>query len=174
MTAATVRPLAGEPDDMAALQRVLEGAPRYAELVTGAPPGPADAQSTFTILPDGKTYDDKFVLGIFDDGAMVGCVDVIRGWPGPDTAHIGLLLVAESHQRRGIGRAAWAEVEAMVRRWPTCTRLRLGVLRSNPDAARFWVREGFVATGETKPHRYGAVVSTIVLYEKALDPRPVA
>jgi hypothetical protein len=53
-----LRQLSGESHEMADLQRVLEQAPRYAQLVTGSPPGRADAQSTFTILPDGKTYAD--------------------------------------------------------------------------------------------------------------------
>ena len=41
---------------MAELQHVFESAPRFAELVTGVPPGLADAQSQYSILPDGKTY----------------------------------------------------------------------------------------------------------------------
>jgi hypothetical protein len=46
-----IRLLTGDPAQMATLQHVLECAPKYAERVTGAPPGAADAQSTFTILP---------------------------------------------------------------------------------------------------------------------------
>src|SRR3954468_18143320 len=82
-----LRLLTGERAEMAALQRVLEDAPRYAERITGAPPGPADAQSTYTVLPEGKGHEDKFVYGIDAGGEMIGCADVIRGWPRPDTAH---------------------------------------------------------------------------------------
>jgi hypothetical protein len=71
--------LSGESHEMADLQRVLEQAPRYAQLVTGSPPGRADAQSTFTILPDGKSYADKFVFGVYVSSQMIGCIDVIRG-----------------------------------------------------------------------------------------------
>lgn len=39
---------------MAELQRVIEEAPAYAHLITGVPPGPADAQSTYTMLPEGS------------------------------------------------------------------------------------------------------------------------
>jgi hypothetical protein len=55
-TQVTLRALGGEPDEMLALQRVIEDAPRYAHLITGVPPGPADAQSLYTILPEGKSY----------------------------------------------------------------------------------------------------------------------
>jgi hypothetical protein len=91
---------------MAALQRVIEDAPTYAELVTGAPPGLADAQSTFTALPPGKTYADKHVFGIYQGSRMVGCIDLIHGHP-----------VA----------------------WSTCTKIRLGVLRTNAAVLPFWI-----------------------------------
>jgi RimJ/RimL family protein N-acetyltransferase len=166
----TLRILEGEPVDMAALQAVIEGAPVYAQLVTGASPGAADAQSVYTMLPPGKGYDDKFVLGIEADGAMVGCIDCIRGYPDASTAYVGLLLIAEKHRRRGLGRAACRALEACVSRWDGITRVRLGVLRTNEDARRFWLAQGFRATGETKPYRYGPIVTATLLFEKRLVP----
>ncbi|SRR5258706_11379158 len=95
----TLQAISGMAGEMAELQRVLEAAPGYAQIVTGCPPGRADAQSTYSILPEGKSYDDKFVFGIFRKGQMVGCADVIRAYPDSVTAHIGLLLVVEQFQR---------------------------------------------------------------------------
>ena len=80
-TTVTLRQLHGEPDEMAELQGALEGAPTFSQLVTGNPPGPSDAQSTFTALPPNTTYADKFVFGIYADGRCVGCIDLIRGYP---------------------------------------------------------------------------------------------
>ena len=104
-TALILRLLRGEPPEMAALQCVLEMAPAYYQSMTGAPPCGALAQSIFTALPPDKTYDDKFVWGLYAGDAMIGCVDVIRGYPVRDKALIGLLLLAEHWQRRGLGRA---------------------------------------------------------------------
>jgi uncharacterized protein len=163
-----LRLLRGEPAEMADLQRVLEGAPQYAELVTGAPPGPADAQSTYSGLPEGKSYDDKFVFGIYCGADMVGCADLIRGYPDPHTAWLGLLLVAEAFQHRGFGSAAYGELETFIRRWDRCKRIRLSVIRANAQALPFWRKLGFAPTGETKPYRYGAVVSEHILLEKHL------
>jgi hypothetical protein len=84
---------------MLALQRVIGAAPGFALAVTGLPPGPADAQNTFTALPEGKSEDDKFVYGVYLDGQMIGCADVVRGYPDPSTAFIGLLLISEDSQR---------------------------------------------------------------------------
>jgi GNAT superfamily N-acetyltransferase len=162
--------LAGAPAELADLQRVLEAAPGYAHRVTGVPPGAADAQSEYAMLPEGKTYDDKFVLGVHLDARMVGCADVVRGYPAPDVAFLGLLLIAEPFQHRGIGRAAYQQVESFVRGFGTCRRIRLSVVRANDHVAPFWEKMGFRRTGETKPYRYANVVSEHVLFEKALEP----
>lgn len=152
---------------MAALQRVLEDAPRYVERVTGAPPGSADAQSTYTVLPEGKGYDDKFVYGIYEGDEMIGCADVIRGWQRPDTAHIGLLLIAEPYQRRGHGRAAYQAIEREIAGWGA-KRVRIGVVGTNEDVLPFWRKLGFTPTGEVKPYRYGPVESHVTILEKPL------
>jgi GNAT superfamily N-acetyltransferase len=106
---------------------VLEGAPGYCNRVMGAPAGPAEAQSTYSVLPEGKTFDDKFLFGIYAGDEMVGCADVIRDWPRPGTSIIGLLLIAEAHQGRGHGRAAYDELEKIIQGWG----VRAAVVRNN-------------------------------------------
>ena len=165
-----LRKLSGEPTEIANLQWVLENAPTYAELITGAPPGFADAHSTFTVLPDGKTYDDKYVFGIYMGPRMVGCVDLIKGYPEPNTALLGLLLVAEPFQGQGIGSAAYRAIEDVIRAWGTCTKIRLGVVGTYAGVLPFWKRHGFTQTGETKPYCYGPIVSEIIILTKSLAP----
>jgi ribosomal protein S18 acetylase RimI-like enzyme len=163
-----IRLLTGDPAQMATLQHVLECAPKYAERVTGAPPGAADGQSTFTILPEGKSYEDNFVFGISFSNEMVGCIDLIRGYPRTNVSTLGLLLVAEEHQRAGIGRQAYALLEQFVRHWGSCEVIRLGVIMNNSEVSHFWRKLGFVETGETKPYRYGSISSQIIIMEKPL------
>jgi hypothetical protein len=119
-TDVTIRLLRGDPAEMAMLQNVLESAPAYAERVTGAPPVAADAQSIFTILPEGKSYEDKFVFGIFCGVRMIGCIDLIRGYPTPNTTTLELLLVAEQHQKTGFGRLAYTQLEQLIKAWGSC------------------------------------------------------
>jgi hypothetical protein len=68
---------------------------------------------------------------------MIGCADVIRGYPTPDKAVIGLLLLAESWQQHGFGRAfaRWSSrrlpIDAITRfasasRWPIRARSAFG------------------------------------------------
>jgi RimJ/RimL family protein N-acetyltransferase len=129
---------------------------------------PADAQSTYSILPEGKAYDDKFVFGIFVDARMVGCADLIRGYPDPGAAHLGLLLIAEEFQRQGIGAEACRQIEREIRGWGTCSRIRLGIVGTNYHVLPFWRRLGFVKTGETKPYRYANVLSETIVLEKRI------
>ena len=148
--ALTLRALTGRAAEMAALQSVLESAPAYFRIVGGAPPGPAEAQSLFTALPAGKSYEDKFVWGLYSGPAMIGCADVIRGYPTPDKAVIGLLLLAEPWQQQGLGRAFAALVEQTIAGWDAIKCLRIGVALANSGALRFWQRLGYVETGEVK------------------------
>ena len=152
---------------MAALQDVLETAPAYFRTITGLPPGAAEAQSTFTALPPDKTYDDKFVWGLYSGESMIGCADVIRGYPTPEKAVIGLLLLAESWQRRGLGRAFATLIEQAIAGWPEIERLRLGVCESNTGALVFWRKLGYADTGEVKPAPPGFVAAVRVM-EKPL------
>jgi RimJ/RimL family protein N-acetyltransferase len=165
--ALTLRALTGEPAEMAALQRVLEAAPAYFLSITGSPPGSAAAQSTFTALPPGKGYDDKFVWGLYCGDAMIGCADVIRGYPVRESAMIGLLLLAEGWQHRGIGRAFAMLVEQRIASWPEITRFRIGVVASNAGAFAFWRKLGYRETGEVKPAGSDFLAEVIVL-EKPL------
>jgi RimJ/RimL family protein N-acetyltransferase len=160
--------LTGRPAEMAALQCVLEAAPAYFEAVTGRPPGGAEAQSAFTALPAEKDYDDKFVWGLYSGNAMIGCADVIRGYPVRESAIIGLLLLAEDWQRRGLGRAFAALVEQKIAAWPEIGRLRIGVVASNASALGFWHKLGYRETGEVKPGPGSGFVADIVVLEKPL------
>jgi RimJ/RimL family protein N-acetyltransferase len=165
--ALTLRALTGQPAEMAALQCVLEAAPAYFETVIGGPPGGAEAQSTFTALPPGKDYHDKFVWGLYSGDAMIGCADVIRGYPLRQSAIIGLLLLAEDWQRRGLGRAFAALVEQRIASWPEIERFRVGVVASNASALVFWRKLGYRETGEVKPAQPGSgFIAEVVVLEK--------
>src|SRR5436309_2218116 len=162
-----LRLLSGNAEEMAALQRVLEAAPRYFHTVTGLPPGHAEAQSAFTALPPGKDYDDKRVWGLYAGEQMIGCADVIRGYPVHDKAIIGLLLLAQRWQRRGLGRAFALLLEKVIGDWPEIALLRIGVVDRNTGALAFWRKLGYVETGEVK--RAGApFVGDAIVLEKPL------
>jgi len=163
----TLRLLTGAVDEMAALQRVLEAAPAYFEAVTGLPPGNAEAQSTFTALPPNTDYGAKHVWGLYSGDEMVGCADVIRGYPVRGKAVIGLLLLAERWQRRGLGRAFALLIEKVIAGWPEIATLHLGVVERNAGSVAFWRKLGYTETGEVKNDQ--AFAGNVVVLEKALS-----
>ncbi|MBN1192080.1 MAG: GNAT family N-acetyltransferase [Coriobacteriia bacterium] len=101
-----LRPLTGTPGDLVEVQRVLELAPDYADVIQGAPFDPLEAARTFEELPPGVDPSAKTVFGVYSEDELVGIIDLVDGFPVPTTAMLGLLLVAGTHRRRGIGTRA--------------------------------------------------------------------
>ncbi|ONI67441.1 hypothetical protein BWI15_30390 [Kribbella sp. ALI-6-A] len=163
-----LRPI--EPADVDAVQALIESDPGYTERITGYPPGPADAQSLLMMRPEMLAEEAKVVLGGFEGDELVALVDLLRGYPDPSYAFIGLLQVRGDRQGCGIGRTAYRLVERFVENtWPEVRRLRLAVVDTNAkQAAPFWFRQGFEPTGEAKPYQYDQLTSTARLYEKPL------
>lgn len=100
---------------------------------------------------------------------MIGCADVIRGYPVREKAVIGLLLLAEPWQRRGLGRAFAALVEQAIGAWKEIEMLRVGVAISNPGALAFWRKLGYLETGEVKSHDSNVEITVL---EKPISRRP--
>ncbi len=159
------------PDDVGAVQELIESDPGYTERITGYPPGAADAQSLLMMRPDGLAEEQKVVLGFFEDQELIAVVDLLRGYPNERTAFIGLLEVHKNHQGRGTGAAAYRAVERYVEQtWPEVMTLRLAIVDTNAEQAKgFWEKQGFGATGEAKPYVYDKLESTARLYEKQLS-----
>ena len=137
------RPLdVNHAEDVAHLQRVLEGAPAYSLRVRGHLPRPTDAADILAEFPPGKSAADKFLGGFWDKDQMVGCADICRGYPEAHIAYIGLLLFMEQFQGCGYGREVLAQIRDRAIAWG-CRALRIAVMEKNSRALKFWRREGF-------------------------------
>jgi len=168
MSQVDVRLLHGNPAEIEKLQKVLEGAPNYSKRITGCPPGADDAESLCSIIPEGVDYEDKFVYGIYLDKEMIGCIDVLRGYPKEGTALIGLFLLAETYQQKGYGSLAFELLKKHLSRWEECQILRLGNVRTNEVVFPFWKKMGFAEIGEVKPFNYNEIESEVVVMERPL------
>jgi uncharacterized protein len=168
----TLREVAGDPEEVAALQRIMERDEGFALRVTGHPPGPADAQSTLMFVPEGRSPDDKVAFGVWADDELVGILDLLLRYPDAETLDIGLLQIDRDRQGQGIGAAACRALEREVRaRWPWARRLRLSVVRTNDQVLGFWRRMGFTETGEVRPYRYDQLESEAILMDRRLPAR---
>jgi GNAT superfamily N-acetyltransferase len=154
-------------DDLAALQELLESDPGYAERVTGTPPGPGDAADLLSGRPPGLRTEQKVVLGAFDDGGLAAVVDVLRGWPDPATAHIGLLQVHAGRRRQGVARRTHDLLLDLVAGWPDVRTLRAAIVATNAaEAEPFWAAVGYRPSGPPTPYRAGPVDTEVTVWTR--------
>jgi ribosomal protein S18 acetylase RimI-like enzyme len=80
---------------------------------------------------------------------MVGVADYIPcGFEGiRQHAFIELLMIAQPFRGRGLGERIVDELEALIRKDPLITVIRLGCQINNPGGLRFWQRCGYRITG---------------------------
>jgi GNAT superfamily N-acetyltransferase len=136
-------------DDVPALRDLLVRCAAYMTLAFGALE-PDAAEQLLEGLPPDKAPEDKFALGLFAEGTkeLVGVLDAIRGYPYEGEWMIGLLLIDPDRRRAGLGARFVKAFEQWVR-GQGAAGIRLVVQEQNPDALRFWMREGYAVTGLT-------------------------
>jgi ribosomal protein S18 acetylase RimI-like enzyme len=79
------------------------------------------------------------------DGKMIGILDYVPGNYHGDTqsAYLSLLMLAAPFRKQGLGQAIVEAFEAEVRKDPLVHRILAGVQVNNPQAVRFWQKQGF-------------------------------
>ncbi len=114
----------------------------YVALESGRAPSLDLVEQFFSDAPPGGTAASSAKLGLFDGERLVGLSDLAFGYPDPNDAYIGLLVLARDARGQGLGRVFLRHLEE-VARGRGATRLLLAVLESNLGARSFWEREGF-------------------------------
>ncbi len=150
------------------VQKILEQAPRYSMNVAGQLPGPEEGKATFEAIPPEFDYSSKFLMAIYQDEQAIGVLDLLIGYPNQEKAFIGLLLLIEKVQRKGLGSEVYLEVEKFIKTFIQIKTIRLSVVESNGDVMKFWSKMGFHKTGEEKPFLNEKVTSKSILMEKSL------
>ena len=156
------------PADVTTLQATLDASPSYFIRSGGRPAAPEEAENELAGLPPGKSFVDKFFYALSVGDQTIGCADVIRGYPTPEKAFIGLLLLTDPWQGKGFGTRAYQAIEASFADWPEVTTVRLAVVATNGGAVQFWEKMGFFRTGEENPHKIGDRHTTAILMERQL------
>jgi GNAT superfamily N-acetyltransferase len=159
--------LSDTPGNRTRVQRVFEGAPTYSRLTEGKLPSPDAGDEAFSSLAPGGTIEQKSVWMIREGERDVGVIDLYRGWNAPHKMMIGLLLLVEPAQGRGLGRSAYAALrETLIAEKSPYTTLRIGVIETNVNAFPFWRKLGYVETGEVKTS--AEFIAPIVILERPL------
>lgn len=155
-----------------ALQAVYAAAPGYWAMY-GLPGSPPDQAARD--LEAASTTPGRFILGIVqriaaDDpsaGAeLIGMLDFRLHWPAEGMAYIGMLLVAEPYQRRGIGLQAWSLLKPWLAAAAHIRSVRVGVEQFNTRCLQFWMHAGFSLTGESSRVKAGDQLVRLLYMEQ--------
>ena len=95
-----------------------------------------------TITPPGIDPSDKYFVGFFEGADLVAVMDLIDGYPGKETAYIGLFMMNREYQGKQIGSAIVGEVEDYLKAIGK-TAIRLAIDKGNPQSTHFWKKNGF-------------------------------
>lgn len=129
--------------DRAAVAALFDRAADYVLLASGVGPDAGTVDAFFAAAPPGCDPAASVRLGLFrDEGPLAGIAEVGFGFPEPDDAFLGLLLLDPACRGAGLGRRLLAEAAARARA-RRAKRLLVAVLDANPRARAFWEREGF-------------------------------
>ena len=159
--------LKGSEKDIAEVQRVLEEAPTYSLNISGKLASPEDGKELFAEIPPGRSFDDKFIFGIYLDNEMIGCIALLRGFPDESTIMLGLLLLSEKYQRKGLGTKVHNKLEEVIRTWKNFEKIRIGVLITNVEILSFWAKIGYKEKCRS-PYKHGDIETEVITLEKSI------
>ena len=98
-------------------------------------------------LPPHTQRNDKYYTGYFREDRLTAVLDLISGYPDPRTAFISFFMTDVSIQNNGIGSQIISDLCAFLKE-AGFSRVRLGYVSTNPQAAHFWHKNGFADTGQ--------------------------
>lgn len=159
-----------EPNkDEGILQQLYEQCTDYSCLIDGHPPSPSAASEEFLAVPEGKTLQDKFMIGLFDAcNNLVGLIEGIRYYPDDSTWWVGLMMLAPSQRGEGNGSEFYRAFE----RWASAhgaQQVSLSVVEENEQGFRFWQKVGFEVTRLTPPRQFGNKTHALYVMRRNVD-----
>jgi GNAT superfamily N-acetyltransferase len=157
-------------DDAPALQGLLERCSEFWELVEGVPPAADTAVKELTSMAPGKTADDTFTFGVFEDDRLIAFAHVTRDCPKPSEWWIALLMLDPSQRGRGLG----AEIHREIVEWVAAhggASLWLAVQTQNERAEKFWLRQGYVDRGRQAYVAASGLKGTVILMSLSFGSR---
>ena len=100
-----------------------------------------------TALPKGKTLEDKYYLGFYENEILIAVMDLISKYPNEETAFIGFFMIDQQVQGKAIGTSIISEVCQYLKRIGF-SYARLGYVKGNPQSEAFWIKNLFQKTGD--------------------------
>lgn len=157
-------------DQAPVVQKLFESAPDYFIKTENSIVKPHFAEREMSDSPplakQTATYEKRFCL-IFLEDEPIGIVDLHKDHPVKDVCYIGLFLLKEDQQKKGLGREIFHEVESYITERLHCAVARLGVSEAN-DVEKFWLKMGFARNGNSYIWKSSDQQNQVFEMEKAL------
>lgn len=142
--------------DVSSVLRLCEANPQYYH---HCPPMVTEEsiKADMQALPKGKTAEDKYYLGLWNEDELVAVLDLILNYPDKKTAFIGFFMMNTKYQGCGTGTRIIEELCDYLK--SEFTGIRLGYVKGNPQSEHFWLKNQFRLTGVvTQVEKYEIVI----------------
>lgn len=141
-----------EISDADILQQLYEKCADYNYLMEGQPPSPTAALDEFSAIPEGKSLQDKYMLGIFDSqDRLIGLIEGIQNYPENRIWWVGLIMLAPANRCRGLLRPLAKEFEQWIAMQKIDYDYVMGsVVETNNKVLRLWQQMGFEVVRRTE------------------------
>ena len=125
---------------------------------TEARPTAEQLRRDMKLTPPGVELSSKYFIGFFDGQDLVAVMDLIDGYPGPETAYIGFFMMDRQYQGKQIGSAIIEEAADCLGRTGK-TAIRLAIDKGNPQSTHFWQKNGFHVISEADVNGWTKLVA---------------
>ena len=143
-------------EDVSGILHLENGNPLY---FAYCPPKPCreTVLNDLKALPEGKSLEDKFYIGFFENDRLIAIMDFILSFPEEDTIFIGLFMMDSKESGKGKGSAIITEALSA---WKSggYKKVRLAYMKGNMQSRSFWRKCGFTETGVEKENEHGIAV----------------
>ena len=137
-----------EEEDISRILNLENGNPPY---FVYCPPKPCreTVLNDLKALPEGKSHEDKFYIGFFENDSLIAIMDFILSFPKEDTIFIGLFMMDSKESGKGKGSAIITEALSA---WKSggYKKVRLAYMKGNMQSRSFWRKCGFCGDGRRK------------------------
>lgn len=148
------------------MQNLYEKCIEFALLIYGQPHLSTAARDEFDDVPDGKTAEDKYILGLFDPGnELIGMIESLRHYPDDQTWWLGLMMLSPAQRGQRLGSEFYQTFENWVAAQGV-KQVSLSVVEANELGLRFWKSLGFEVIRKTEPRQFGNKTHTIYVMSR--------
>ncbi|MDD2840455.1 MAG: GNAT family N-acetyltransferase [Rickettsiales bacterium] len=156
--------------DLDLVQKFLEHNEDFFKLTTGKGVDKNEGKLFFDNLPQNKKIEDKFIIGIFDNNVLIALIDLVQGFLEESQWVMGSFIIDKDFRHKNIGMRLLQILEELLVTFKV-NILRIVVQEYNPNAVKFWVKNGFVEI-QRLPHPVFSEKSNVIMIKKLKKKEP--